>query len=110
LYLFTSLLFDVGVPIRKFDASLNLTLAVARAFAGVEGAKVHTAERPMAAIAARSAVRLNIVASQSPRHAWLGEGHLHIGRMAGAQVHAIFAAFVVLAATLTESISHLAPA
>jgi hypothetical protein len=63
LYLFTSLLLDVGVPIRKFDASLNFTLAVARAFAGVEGAKVHTAKRPMAAIAAKSAVRLNMVVS-----------------------------------------------
>jgi hypothetical protein len=59
----TSLLFDVGVPIRKFDASLNFTLAVARAFAGVEDANVHTAERPMAAIVAKSAVRLNMVVS-----------------------------------------------
>jgi hypothetical protein len=64
LYLFASLLFDVGVPIRKFDASLNFTLAVARAFAGVEGAKVHTAKRPTAAIAAKSAVRVNMVVSR----------------------------------------------
>jgi hypothetical protein len=101
----TSLLFDVGVPIRKFDASLNFTLAVARAFAGVEDANVHTAERPMAAIVAKSAVRLNMVCLP-----WFDEGHLHFGRMAGAQVHEISAAFVVLAATLTESISHLTPA
>jgi hypothetical protein len=36
----------------------------------------------MAAIAAKSAGRLNMVCLL-----WLGEGHLHIGRMAGAQVH-----------------------
>lgn len=66
---------------------------------------MHTAERPMAASAAESAVRLNMVVSSGS--VW---GHLHIGLVTGAQVHEIFAAFVVLAATLAESISHLAPA
>jgi hypothetical protein len=51
---------DVGA---STPPTIILTLAVGRAFAGVEGAKVHTAERPMAAIAAKSAVRLNMVAS-----------------------------------------------
>jgi hypothetical protein len=70
-------------PIAKFDACLNLTLTVAlTAFAGVDVIKVDTAERPMVAITAKSAVRFNMAISQVPT-----SGFYTFVEAADAQVH-----------------------